>query len=474
MIVSKTFTIETRLEKTKELEAYFSSYLKEYNAIYRTMWHKMIASDYRFRYPKDSYFVTEMCQTYGVLKRTINSIRYDIKGRMKALLELKKTERQALEIKIENKEEKVQALQQSIEKRKPKVRENRASLRELKQYRKEKSSLYYQKNQLNRLKQSLKQLNYEIEHQKLSLGFGGKAMFQKQYHLGENGYGSHAQWYQDYVRQRDKNVFYLGSLDEMQGNQLVQMRYREERNDFTIQLRKEKKYSGEQKEERYLRFEQVKFGYLREELISLLHHQEWKTEGKRKPISYRIRREGKKWYLQSMFAIEVEHYETSSMYGVFGLDYNDGFIEMSETDGCGNLIGQYHYELKYHGTGKKAENEMRQVISNIVALAEKKGKNISIEALDFKKTKAKITKAKGKKGKNYNQMIHRLDYRRYQETLESSCHRHRVLLQKVNPKNTSKIGKEKYSERKKLNVHQAASYVIARRGQGFCDRLKRA
>ena len=32
MIVSKTFTIETRLEKTKEVEDYFSRYLKEYNA----------------------------------------------------------------------------------------------------------------------------------------------------------------------------------------------------------------------------------------------------------------------------------------------------------------------------------------------------------------------------------------------------------------------------------------------------------
>ena len=474
MIVSKTFTIETRLEKTKEFEEYFSSYLKEYNAIYRTMWHKMIASDYRFRYPKDSYFVTEMCQTYGVLKRTINSIRYDIKGRRKALLELKKTEREALELKIEKKEEKVQALQESIEQRKPKIRENRASLLELKKYREEKSSLYYQKNQLNRLKQSLKQLNYEIEHQKLSLGFGGKVMFQKQYQLEENGYHSHAQWYQDYVRQRDKNVFYLGSLDETQGNQLVQMRYREEEDDFTIQLRKEKKYSGEQKEELYLRLEQVNFEHLREELISLLHHQEWKTEGKRKPISYRIRREGKKWYLQSMFAIEVEHYETSSRDGVFGLDYNDGFIELSETDGCGNLIGQYHYELKYHGTGKKAENEIRQVISKIVDLAEKKGKNISIEALDFKKTKAKITKAKGRKGKTYHRMLHLFDYRRYQNTLENSCHRHKVRLQKVNPKNTSRIGKEKYSERKKLNTHQAASYVIARRGQGFRDKLKRA
>ena len=171
---------------------------------------------------------------------------------------------------------------------------------------------------------------------------------------------------------------------------------------------------------------------------------------------------------------EEKEYRTSSKYGMIGLDYNDGFIEMSETDACGNLVGQSHYELNYHGTGKKAENEIRQVISEIVSLAENKGKSISIEALDFKKTKAKITKGKGKKGKNYHRMLHLFDDRRYQETLRNCCHRHKVILQRVNPKNTSKIGKEKYSKQKKLNTHQAASYVIARRGQGFCDKLKRA
>ena len=474
MIVSKTFTIETRLEKTKEVEAYFSSYLKEYNAMYREMWHKMIAPDYRVRYPKDSYFVTEMCQTYGVLKRTINSIRYDIKGRIRALLELKKIEQQALEIKIEKKEEKVQVLQQTIERRKPKVRENQASPLELKQYREEKSSLYYQKNQLNRMKQSLQQLKYEIEHQKLSLGFGGKQMFQKQYHLEENGYQTHAEWYRDYIQQRDKNIFYLGSSDETQGNQLVQLKYREESNDFTIQVRKEKKYSGEKKEEQYLRLEQLQFAHLREEFIEVLKHHEKKSKGERNPISYRIRKEGKKWYLQAMFAIEVESYETSSRYGVIGLDYNDGFIEVAETDACGNLVGQQHYELRYHGTGTKAKTEIEQVIAKIVAYSKRTGKDISIEALDFKKTKARTGKAKGTRGKQYQRMLHLFDYSRYQKTLEYSTHRQKVRLHKVTPYYTSRIGKEKYSEQKKLNVHQAASYVIARKGQGFCDKLKKA
>ena len=75
------------------------------------------------------------------------------------------------------------------------------------------------------------------------------------------------------------------------------------------------------------------------------------------------------------------------------------------------------------------------------------------------------------KGRKYNKMLHLFDYSRYRETLANCCHRHRVLLQTISPKDTSRIGKQKYCYQKKLNTHQAASYVIARRGQGFMDRL---
>ena len=68
-------------------------------------------------------------------------------------------------------------------------------------------------------------------------------------------------------------------------------------------------------------------------------------------------------------------------------------------------------------------------------------------------------------------MLHKFDYSRYQAVLENGSHRKKVELIKVNPKNTSKIGKEKYSNRMKLSVHQAASYVIARKGQGYRDTL---
>ena len=56
------------------------------------------------------------------------------------------------------------------------------------------------------------------------------------------------------------------------------------------------------------------------------------------------------------------------------------------------------------------------------------------------------------------------------DTMKNTCHRMHICLTMVKAYDTSKIGKKKYCEKKKLNVHQAASYVIARRGQGFFDK----
>ena len=104
----------TRFRLTKELETYLNAFVTEYNKIYRYMWKKMTASDYGKKYGKDSYFVTEICQKFGLLKRTVNSMRYDIKGRMKAYMELKKTEREQLEVKIALQEKKIAELTETI------------------------------------------------------------------------------------------------------------------------------------------------------------------------------------------------------------------------------------------------------------------------------------------------------------------------------------------------------------------------
>ena len=459
----KTYTVSTRLSVHSPLVGYMKDYMEDYNKIYRYAWQVYTSPTYSF--VTDSKFRTHLCETFGILGRTANSMIREIKGTIEAYLELKKTEVQQLEKKIEKNEEKVKQLETEINGMKPKVTNNQATKQELEKYRVGKQSLYFQKNKLNQRKQQRTHLEYQIKYHRISLGFGGKSYFRKQYFLRENQYNSHLDWYEDYRTHRDKNVYYLGSNNETCGNQLFQMTYNKRTDDFTIQVRKD---CGYDKEEKYI-IDKVEFQYQKEILKQICMAYEQKERPS--ALSYRVHREGKKWYLQVMFTIEYREYETTSANGVFGLDYNDGFIAMSETDEKGNLIGLYHYHLRYHGTGNKAKTEIEQVVSQMVRKAKTKGKSIVIEKLEFKQTKAKQTKGKTKKGKDYNHMLHRFDYSRYQNVLGNSSHRKKVELILVHPKNTSKIGKQKYSERKKLSVHQAASYVIARKGQGYQDRF---
>lgn len=468
---SRIYTIETRIPGKSGLVEYLNKYVTEYSAVTREMWHDMTSPDFSIRYPKMSQYVTHICQEHDLLKRTVNSIRFDVQGRMKSLIELKKTELKQVLVKISVKEDKIADIKAKLDAMKPKAVANALTNSELERYRNLKTSLYWQKNKLNKLKQRKDKLEYQISNKFYGMCYGSKMMFDKQYRLAGNGYKTHEKWHNDFVKARDKNIFYLGSSDESFGNQMCRLRYNAVTDAFTLDIRKEYKYCKSSKVcDKYVSIGGLDFKYMKDELIAISASYDTTGNGGH-PLSYRFHRVGNRWYLQVMFEQSFENYRTVSKYGAIGLDYNDGFIELSETDESGNLTHQKHYDLKYHGTGTRAEAEIRDVIADVVGYAENRCKDVVIEDLDFRRTKAKQTASNKRKGKQYNRMLHIFDYHRYKQTLQNTGFNHRVNVVMVNPKNTSKIGKQKYCNSKKLNIHQAASYVIARRGQGYMDKL---
>ena len=66
-------------------------------------------------------------------------------------------------------------------------------------------------------------------------------------------------------------------------------------------------------------------------------------------------------------------------------------------------------------------------------------------------------------------MLHSLAYQQFMTTVESCAYRNHVIVNKVNPAWTSWLAKKLYCPTMKLNSHVGASYVIARRGQGYKD-----
>ncbi len=71
--------------------------------------------------------------------------------------------------------------------------------------------------------------------------------------------------------------------------------------------------------------------------------------------------------------------------------------------------------------------------------------------------------------KKQNKALSSFAYKKILEKVERKCLMNEVDVIKVDPKNTSKIGKEKYAKIKGLSVHYCAAYVINRRGMGFVD-----
>jgi len=440
----RVFTLETRLHRCEA--EYFEQYISFYCRVYREVWQ-----DYVHGEDFTSKYVTGICRKHDLMKRTVNSIVRDVKGRYQALKELQKQQCKDLRHKIERLEESIERLRSDIERLSKLAGRNKLSREELLKYRNKKKRLF----SLQR-----KKLKYQNSVEKMEkirkLSFGSKGLWLKQYHLEENDFKSHQGWYHEYIRKRDKYVYYVGSSDETCGNQMVQLHYEERADYFHCKVRKENKYS---KEGKYLYLD-IDFKSPRRDVLI----ERWKCNG---TMSYRILRRKKKWYLQVIFS-EAFDVITDKKYGCFGIDFNHGFLAVTETDVQGNIKNTSILELKHHGGGKKAKTEMERMVKELVILCRDYKKALVIEDLDFCKKKSGTLH---NKNQQYNQMIHRLDYSRFAQVCDNCTTVYGVELIKVNPAYTSQIGKQKYCNQRKLNTHVGASYVIARRGQGFQDKF---
>ena len=457
--MSRVYTIKTRLDMDGVLGDYLKDYITFYSRLSRVIFRDIITGVVK-EFHSVSKYVTVICMKFRVTKRTVNSIRYDMNGKIRAYKELKKTELKQLEIKIEGLESEVSKGKEELRKLFPLVAENRASSKQLERYRQGKTSLYYATMKLERTRHKREQLNKAMKCGKVSICFGSKRLFHSQFHLKEHGYKTHEKWLHDFRKARDSNLYYLGCGSESYGNQMLQLQPSKD-GSYTLHIRKENSYCETSRpQDKWITVSGIRFSYLSDWLRSCVDNH--------KPITCRIVRRGRKWYLCVIFSMEIPK-RTTSKYRVFGCDYNHGFLEVAQTDRYGNLTGLQHISLNYHRTGNKAKSELEERLSKLVRSCSRKGKDLIIEDLDFRKKKSGVTKGKNRR---YNQRIHTFDYARYQSLCVNLCEKYGVVFNTVNPAYTSQIGEKKYCDSKKLTGHQAAAYVIARRGQGFEDRLE--
>lgn len=453
----RVYTISTRLETKSGLAGYLDKFSTEYGKLRRKMFYDINKGVLKTQ--TLSTYISGFMLRNGILKRTANSIRYDIMGKTKALLALKKTQLKELKYCIKNKEQRLNELRKVITELKPKVRDNKATEKQLQKYRNARISHYYLCNKINFMYQKLEKLQNDIAENCVQICFGGKKLYKKQYNLKENGYKTHKSWYKHFVKERDGYVYYVGSTGESCGNQIVQLYYDKQSDTYMLKMRKEKAFcTSNREQDKYIIVNGLQFKYMSAELQDVLENN--------KALTYTFVRKRCSWYMLVSFSKAVEE-TTRYNNGVIGLDYNVGFIQAVETNSTGNMVDISRYDLQYHGTGNKAKTEIETVVSRIVKGAQSVGKDIVIEELDFRKKKAE--RKYGKRCAGYNRMLHTFDYSRYSEKLRNSCNKYGVHCITVSAVDTTKIGYKRYGESRKLNRHQAAAYVIGRRGQGYVD-----
>ena len=390
-----------------------------------------------------SKYNTYLQHKYGITKRTADSIIFDAQGRFNALKELKEYEKRQLERKIKHLENTI--IPKLVEQR----NQNSTKLQEgafvsLIQQRNLRLRVVAKKSRLNRLKHRLQALEYQLKSGRLKLCFGTKRLLKQDY--------------EKFIEQRDSQMTFIGDKEETACNFNLQLTYNRRSNQFLVRLRK---YFGEYKsakgEDRYV-YGKVYFNHHKGQIVSILR-------SKASPLSYRIIKRNRRYYLYCTFEFQVgnEGIVTRSSYGTIGLDFNKGFVTLSETNQYGHLVQTEFMSYRFKA-GNKTKADLQGVANHVVKLAVRAGKDICIENLDFRRTKAKT---EAKVGKKYNDMLHSLAYREFSEVMESVAYRNRVELNKVNPAWTSWLAERIYCKPMKLNIHVGASYVIARRGQGY-------
>lgn len=302
------------------------------------------------------------------------------------------------------------------------------------------------RSRLNRLKQKLKTLEYQLKSGRLKLCFGTKRLLKQDY--------------EKFIEQRDSQMTFIGAKEETACNFNLQLTYNRRSNQFLVRLRKDfGEYKSAKGEDRYV-YGKVYFNHHKGQIVSILR-------SKASPLSYRIVKKDDRYYLHCTFEFQVGNGDivTRSSYGTIGLDFNKGFVTLSETNQYGHLV-QTKFMFYRFKAGNKTNSDLQEVANHVVRLALRRGKDVCIENLDFS---GKKSKAEAKVGKKYNEMLHSLAYREFSDAIESVTYRNRVGLIKVNPAWTSWLAGKIYCSPMKLNIHTGASYVIARRGQGYKD-----
>lgn len=420
-MTSITLVAESKLylKDNTTLYDYFDDYSKLFNFLVRRCIHHL---KNKLNGESESRYRTNLMLEFNITNRMAKAVMRTAKNQLKLLKE-------SARYQYNNLYKRRRSLYKKIAKLKAILSSSSATL---KQRKLAKLRLFWTQMRLNKVNQLID------NGLKLPLTFGTK-------HLLKTNK-------KKFLAKRDNQIVYIGDKNETCGNQQFQVRFNSKYNRFEYKLRLDNQWvSGTDK--------YVYGSFVLKNKEAKIHILNTLSEKKSNPLTYRILKRDGSLYLQIMYRRETFDV-TRYNHGVLGVDFNKGFISVSEIDFSGKLTSLTRYNYLHQGKATKTKTSMLDLVSKLVTQAVSVGKDIVIEdlvSLDSNKKQEKTT------SKSYNHMINSLKFGLFKRCLFSKAMKEGVSIHVVNPYNTSKIAKASYTDRMKLNVHDAASYVIARR-----------
>ena len=421
MTNTATFVTRTVLIKNTNnaLYDYFDEFVCLYQFLFRKVYH-----NYRHNLngQKESEYRSELMGQFNITNRMTKAIILDVKTSINSLKALFDYQLSKCKIRISKLSVKINTLKTKLQ---------------TKKYGKFKTKINLQKH-LFKCQVKLNKLKQFLACNKQSVTFGTKKLLKSSINK--------------FLSKRDSQISYYGDKTEHRQNQQFQITYNTKFNRFDYKLRLDNAYITDNKYiygSFYLKDKTSK-----QEICNIL-------KLKDRPLSYKIIKRNDKLYLHIMFRYNKE-VTVNDNNGVLGIDFNKGFITMSNIDKNGKLLKLYKIPYIHKAKAGVCGNSLNSLVNDIVKISLDTDKVIVIEDLKSLNNKKLVSE-----NKNYNSMINLLKFSKFKQKLINKTCKTGSDIKLINPAYTSRIAFNKYCYTMKLNVHSGASYVIARRYYGL-------
>ena len=384
--MSNVFTITTELKLNKEynqlVSKYISDYIELFNKIQRLTFHRI--KNYYIKNGKitqkdRNIIYAQLKEEFNLTSRAVDAILSNMLSRFEAVKALKEFERKSLERKIFNLEKELNKLKDEITLQRVNLNNNSKDFNYTK-YKNLKVKIYWKQNRLNTKKQKLKNLEKEIKTGKYKVCFGTKELLKKDY--------------KEFIKRRDSEIYFLGRAADKACNNNFKVEYNSKINQFYFRIRKELDLENDKFVYGQFNFNDKNYTKLLKKLLRT----------KESALTYRIKFKDDEVLLQIIY--NFKHNKdlcvTRNHYGVVGVDFNKGFVSVSETDKYGNLINTFNINYQYN-KGNQTTNNFQYIATRLKNYCLNTGKDLVIEKLNFNKKRDNLI---SKKDKKYNICYH--------------------------------------------------------------------